>query len=660
MAPGFTPGRYLSAEDVDRRSGAPSNVRRAVGNLSTPEDRLAMLRRFAPDARPFGDGNFIYTDRRTGRPTVYNPQGLDVGDVFSIGPEIGEFVGGAIGGALAVPPAVWGIPATGGLSVLAVPAGVGLGAAAGREISTATGTLLDNAPDSRGFGERAGDAATTAGLNAVGVPVGNLIARGIGAAVAPVRRFLSPEAGQNALRDFANAGVDASAGAVTGNRTVQMAERGLGVTPGGAQPVQEMAERQAVQMRDEAQRIAAGYAPGATPEGAGAALREGARNAVQRFETRQERLYDEAYALIPSDARATLPSVAHLGGELRDALAQAPESRDATLRPVIERIQAALADAGEGGVPFQALRDIRSDLGKIIGGPPNPAGDAQSATVEYLRRFYGALSDDMTSAARAISPAAQQRLAVADRYFRLNRTQNLPTLERVLDQGTDEQVFRLAFPRSGQPDAQAMARLRRNMEPEEWRVVAATVVDRMGIPTAGQRRSLDDFSVSTFLTNWNRLITNGVGARRVLFGGNRETAELATDLDRLVRVAGRLRDADRMANPSGTARNLIAGAGMLSMGQDAMEGDWRGVAYTGALGVLAPRYVAQLMTSPQFVRWLADASVQVARAPAQADRPLLRLGQVATANPSLRDAIDAFQRALGGGGEMRLQGAAVR
>ena len=645
----------LSLADLDRRSGAPANVRAAVGAAQTDADRLATLRRFAPDARPFENGNFIYTDRRTGRPTVYNPSGFQLADVASVLPEVGEFLGGVVGGAAALPAAVAGAPVTAGASTLAVPAGVGLGAAAGRELATLGANWFGDTVDTRGPGERVVDAATTAGINAVGVPIGNALARVAGQAFAPVRRFLSPGTGQAALDDFAAAGVAPSAGAVTGNRTVQLAEQGLGSTPGGAAPIQELAERQASQIRDEARRIGAGYGTATTPAEAGGALRTGAQNAVARFEARQAALYDDAFSRIPGDARAALPNVQRLGDDLEAALALAPQSRAATLGPVIDRVRAALGDATGDGVPFEALRAIRTDLGRIIGSPPNAASAPGSDTIQYMRQLYGALSDDMTAAARAASPEAAERLAVADRYTRLNRNVNLPALERVLDQGTDEQVFRLAFPQNGRPDAQAMARLRRNMEPQEWNALASAVIDRMGIPTPGQRRALDDFSVSTFLTNWNRLISNGDGARNVLFGGNRQTAELATDLDRLVRIAGRLRDVDRMANPSGTARNYIAGAGLLEVGQRVMRGDLMGAVGVAALGTLVPRQAAQLITNPQFVRWLADATPELARTGVLADRPLLRLAQVAEANPDLRDAISAYQRAFNPANQIRLQ-----
>jgi hypothetical protein len=625
--------------NVDRRTGAPANVRAAVGAAQTEEDRLATLRRAYPDAKPFEAGNFIFTNPRTGRPTVYNPKGLDFGDVASIGPEIGEMAGGAVGGALALPPAVAGAPATGGLSLAAVPVGVGLGAAAGRQLVTTLASQLGGTVDTRGPVQHFADAGVTAGTNAVMIPAGQMLASAGRAALGPVARQFGGQTGRNALADFDNAGVTPTAGAVTGNRTVQLAEKGLENLPGGAQPIRDVAEQQAAQLGNEASRIANAYGAPADPAQVGATLKAGAAAAVARFEARQGELYDEAFRLIGPDMPVVLPSVQRLGGEIQSALQAAPESRARVLQPVLDRIAAIDADAG-AGLRFDALRAVRTDLGRLIGGSPNAASAPSSDTMVYMRQLYGALTDDMTAAARQAGPDAERALAVADRYTRINRGQNMPVLEKILTQGTDDQVYRLAFPANGKPDAQALMRIRRNMQPEEWNTLSATVLDRMGMPTPGVAGAGDGFSVSTFLTNWNKLRASGDAARHVLFGGG-QNARLAPELDRLARVAERLKDVERLANPPGTARNLIMGGGMLAMGNELASGDVKGAAMIAGLGIVAPRYGARLITDPAFVRWLSGAATATT---AQAsDRALVRLGAVAEANPELREAIEAFR-----------------
>lgn len=633
-------GQFPAVADLDLRTGAPASVRAAVGAAQTPQDRLATLRRFAPDARPFGTDNFVFTDRRTGRLTVYNPKGLDLGDVASVTPEIGEVAGGAMGAAVAAPAAVAGIPATGGASLFAVPAGVGLGAAAGREVAQLGGQLFNQTQDNRSLPQHALDAVGTTGMNAVSVPVGNALAQGMRWMFGPVGRMFGARTGTEALSDFANAGIPPSAGAVTGNRTMHLVEKGLEATPGGAEPIRSLAEQQAAAARTEAGRIAGEYGKPTDPYRVGNTIREGAEGAVQRFRARQEELYDDAFNRIGADTPVDIPAVDALAERVRAEIAKAPESRGPVLQPVLDRIERLSIDAGDNGVPFDALRAIRTDLGRLLGAPPTAATAPSSDTAVYLRQLYGALTDDMGNAARQAGPEAQRALSLADRYTRFHETKNMPALERVLAKELDRDVFRMAFPSSGRPDAQAIAKLRRNLTPDEWSAVQATVIDRLGMATPGAGTEAGEFSVRTFLTNWRRLMDDGGAARAALFGGGGRNSQLAAELDRLARVTGRISDVERMANPSGSARNIVAAGGLFTAGVQMGSGDPAGAAYTIALGTIAPRYAARLITDPRFVRWLADAS----RAPAsQSDRLLVRLGTIAGVNPRMDDALAAFE-----------------
>lgn len=632
----------IALPDADTRTGAPASVRAAVGAAPTPRDRLATLRSRFPDARPFGDNNFVYTHPQSGRQTLYNPQGLDWGDLASVGPEIGEFLGGTMGGVAALPVAVGGAPATGGLSALAVPAGVGLGAAAGREAVTAAARFFGGTRDTRGMPERLGDTATTAGLNAAGVPIGNALAQGARWALGPVRRAMGPVTGPHALQDFAGAGVPPMAGAATGSRTTQLLEAGLEATPGGAAVISGAREAQAGAMGQSVRSTAAGFGTAADPVRVGGILREGADGAAQRFSQRQEELYERAFSLVPAGTRAPLPSVERVGRAALAELSQAQESRSGVLQPVLNRVEAMLNDAGAAGLSFDAVRAVRTDLGRILGAPRTATESPSSATRPYLERLYAALSDDMHAAIRnPAAPWRERALRLADRYTRFNQTQNLEPVRRILESNTDEQVFRMVFPQNGRPDPQALARFRRNMTPEEWGAVQATVLDRMGMPTAGVSAG-ENFSVNTFLTNWNRLTQNGEGARNALFGGS-QGQQLGTELDRLVRVAQRIRDGNSQRNWSGTARVAGMGIGIYEGGGDAMRGDWGGVATVVGLGMIAPRYAAQLLTNPATVRWLAGATPAMQNDTSRR-AALTRLAAIAEVNPEIREAAHAFQQ----------------
>ena len=134
---------------IDTKKGAPANVRASVSAAQKPEDRLATLQNFYPDAVPvevfdpengaakFGRGNFVYTDPETNQLTLFDEDlrlfGMPIPglrDLVDVGPEIAETVGaigGAIGGGIAGTPG--GPP---GIAA-GVIAGEGVGSATARE-----------------------------------------------------------------------------------------------------------------------------------------------------------------------------------------------------------------------------------------------------------------------------------------------------------------------------------------------------------------------------------------------------------------------------------------------------------------------------------------------------------------------------------------------
>jgi hypothetical protein len=633
--------RLLAMPAPDTSTGAPANVRAAVGAAQTPNDRLATMRRFYPDAQPHGSDNFIFNDPRSGRPTLYNPPGMDMGDVASVIPEAGEYLGGIVGGALAAPPAIAGIPATGGASVLAVPAGVGLGAAAGRELATLGANAFGGTVDTRDGGQRVVDATTTAAINAAGGPIVDGVVRLGRWAAGPVRR-IGGGTGLATPQDFAEAGVRASAGDVTGNPLTQTAQVATGNTLGGARRYGAFVEGQTDDLGRAVQQTAESIGVPTTPGNAGAAVREGAGRAVERFSERQNALYDRAFALVGEQSRVNFPALQALRGEIAAEVAQAPTSAGRRLQPVLQRIDDLLADAGPDGLAFGAMRRERTALGRTIGTPAVSASAPASDVAPYLQRMYGALTDDMTTHARSAGDDAARALAVADRYTRFNRTQNLPALERVQRQGTDQQVYDMLFPRTGRPDAQTLGRVLRNLEPDERRALAATVLDRMGTPNAGAQAG-EDFSAATFMTNWNRLNQAGPAARRALFGD--DGTELGRGMDRLARVAASMRDTARYTNWSGTARVGAAIGAAGAIGNEAMQGDVGGVAGMVGLTLVAPAAAARLMTNPRFVNWLASAAPTIARNEASPGL-VASLSRIGAVNPEIRDAVEEYRAAI--------------
>lgn len=665
----------IDEKSLDQR-GAPANVRLVVGAARKPDDRLLNLRRFYPDAQPYGDDNFVFKDPRTGRKTIYNPKGLDVGDIPSVVGEGTEAAGGALAAAAATPTAVAGAIPTAGLSLATIPTAYGLGAAGSRELFDLA-MKLTGQKDTRSEIERLMDAGETFGTNAIGARAGDLLGkvpRAVFGSVTRPARNINPK---QALTDAANVGVNLPAGATTGNRGMQIVEHALGSTPGGASVIQQLYERALAGTKSAADDIAERFGPVKTPQGAGETLRTGAENAGERFATRRAALDEDLKNAVGATRNVAINNVAKLHDELVAELARAPKSRAAELQDGIDELAGILADAApyapeavgnvaqietrkSGALPFDVLRKIRTRIGQDLD-RPDISGYRPGAT-GTMGRVYGALLQDIKGAAAAVGPKAQRALERHDSFVRAYRTTRAPILQKIADSGSDEEAFNYAM-NAAKDGGTKLAKLRKSLTPAEWDVVAASVLSKLGRATPGQQgasgvaEAANDFSVGSFLTNWSKLAPE---AKQALFGGERYK-DLAPELDGLVRTIGRLKDADKMANPSGTARNLIAAAGVGAAGASLMQGDpksdlgiFAGVPKAlGILvgGVLAPRYAAKLITNPAFVRWISSTSQSVARHPDNWGTKLGQLTAIAEAEPSIRTAIYQYLDAAKGAPE---------
>jgi hypothetical protein len=442
---------------------------------------------------------------------------------------------------------------------------------------------------------------------------------------------------------------------------MQIIEKGLSNLPGSAPVMQQQAGRQVAEIQSAVEDLARQYGPVGTKQSAGEALQRSARAAGQRFETRREALDDALENIIGRDTLVPVHAVTQLRAQMAAERDAAPASMGRILNHAIENLDAVISDAARNGgtIPFNVIRATRTRIGRELS-RPDIAG--YSPGVEgTMRRVYGALREDIRIAADQLdhwNPGAGARRALEthDRYVRALRGDRdagvfreapLSRLQKMENAGTGEQAFNYAMSLAKEGGSRLYA-LRRSMPPAEWDVVAGTVLGRMGRATPANQGAValgeeaGDFSVNTFLTNWNKLAPE---ARAALFGGTRY-ADLAPELNRLMRVVARVKDADKMANPSGTARNLFIGLGVLEAGRDVVHGEPKSAAGKIAFGVLAPRYAARLITNPEFVRWLAQAGSIAQGNPNGMASQIMRLAGIAEAEPAIRESIAQYIAAL--------------
>lgn len=459
--------------------------------------------------------------------------------------------------------------------------------------------------------------ATTSGMGAAaaremypGNPTAELygqMAGGFGPALATggVRSLVrGGEAGRqhlvHNLESFNRAGVNPTVGQATGRTANQALENIIAKTPGGISRMAAKARASSEQMGRNIANLADNLARNTDVEQAGRTLERGIESFAKRFQTKANSLYSIVDNFIEPTAKVEVTNTARALKQLNAPIEGAENLSGILANPKIGRMGEAFADdAAEGVLPYQAIKDLRSQVGRMLSSS-ELVSDAPKAD---LKQIYAALSQDMEAAARRAGPKAMNAFTRANNYYKSGLERIEGTLQRIANRATPEDVYKAAT--RGKEGASTIRKVRRSLKPEEWDVVASTMLKQLGKARAGSQNAAGDaFSPETFLTNWNNLAPEARGA---IFGGTRYK-QMARDLDAIAETASHIREASRvMSNPSGTAgqalSQFIQGGSVVG----AMTGNWEIPIAFAALATVN-NGAARLMTNPRFVRWLAGAT----------------------------------------------------
>lgn len=499
--------------------------------------------------------------------------------------------------------------------------------------------LVLGVPDPRSGVERAIESsqnlAVDIGMSSAIPGLGRLAKKGLGAVINPPARTFSGQGAAANLADFQAAGVPPSAGGVTGNRFIQGTEQALSRLPTSARTMQVRAAAQQQALGDELERIVSGVGKARTPFTAGRQIIRGVDSFAGRVRGKGRQLFNAIPMLKETPVR--MDQTAAFIREDLEAFANDPELRSMVVSPKLEGILAAI-QRHDGELTWGAVKRLRSAIGDQIS-DPRLISDASTGE---LKRLYGAISQDMGSAAEQTSQRAFRSWQLANRFWRTAQDR-IDLLEPIIRSDVAERAFAAAV--SGSRDGPTLLRaLRGSIPKDQWGDFSAALLHRMGQANPGAQDALGEvFSPRTYLTNWNRLSSE---SKDVLFGRG---SILRMELDRLSRITASLRAVESMANPSGTAgQNVFMG---LLQGQfGAVPGFAAGgttgavIGATGALGL--PMGTAKLMTQPWFLRWLSKGVRIGVRDFNSMATHLARLGAIKSREPEHAAAIDEIIDAL--------------
>ncbi len=329
-------------------------------------------------------------------------------------------------------------------------------------------------------------------------------------------------------------------------------------------------------------------------------------------------------AIVPAKTMETLGAI--------NNRVNAPELSKVLSEGPFQRVSQALQTDG-ANVRFTDLRGLRTWVREAQGNPTlrDSIGSAN------LQRLEGALTEDIyANAASLAGPKAAAHLKRADDFYRAgsNRINNsLNTYFKALSGETAYSKVVSAAGSSSTADAKTLVALKRSLKPEDWGDVSANVLSELGKPLPGAAEVGNDagFSVSTFVSNYNKLSPRG---KDILFGstggGGGKATGLRKALEDLAWAADQAKKIEKGANAS---KSAVAGQSIATIAGLANPG----TTIPTATGLSGFYLTGEALTNPRVLKILTK-SIKQKMTPQQTVKAL---SNVIDITPYLRPATSA-------------------
>ena len=411
------PSGALNIDSLDKDTGVSVALRSTVSAYKKPEDKLKLIRKYYPEAIPFGSDNYVFKNPKTNRPTLFNPEGADFGDFAEygrIGANILGGIGGFIGGGLVSSPTVVGIPVAGA-------AGGAVGSvAAGEAYDAALRAIFgEGVEDTRTAGEYATDLAIEGTIEAV-TPFP--AAAGIKYGRKGLDKLLNTPETKNIINSANNLGIEnLPLGVSSSGGNMARFEKGLATTAGGGKIVNLYADgiNQLSKSVDEITSMGANQ----SKESAGEIIKNAAIRFEDDFLARSDALYGKVDSLINPNEIFLMPNVARVLKSSEYKFNNKNLSKvfgknfSDDLKNVfkVKNTEGKLVD-GPVELSYKDIAALRTQIGRqlkggnfVIGVSPDKGG---------LKELYGALTNDMFNSAKLIGGDAEKFAIQANDYYR--------------------------------------------------------------------------------------------------------------------------------------------------------------------------------------------------------------------------------------------------
>lgn len=575
---------------VDTETGAGWGTRAIAGLYDDPKLRLQAVQKYYPDAKPEGDDNFVFTDPKTGKKTLYNPKGFDTGDVLSLGRDAATLTGSTLG---AVAGTAGASPGVG--TILGAGAGGMVGGMAADKIADAI-TGIERNPWSH-----VKDAGKDFGLNALGEGVGGAVAKVLGPSVSRLSGITTDELAKLAAK--LNIPLP-TRGTAFQNRGLQALEQGVANTIGGAQIMENAGQKSLAAMRGAIDNKAGELGtifPDA--EALGARGLGAANDSLERLRQAAAQRYGSVYGGIEKEpVQGLAQTQQYIQGTL-DAISDPVEKELFLKDPLVQR---AMNLATSPDVDVLTLKNALTDMRSKW--KPGSAIDTATASDAQVQNLLEALAADRSREVTRLGRGAE--LADANKWYGAEKGARKQLAEifgskyepvdidTLLGQVGNGEGLALNAADVGQKllNPALAGNKQRALEAvlgPDYGDIAATRLSRMADATAGAQGAEGGLmSPNTFLTNWNKSAKTG------------GEAVVPQDFEDVVKIAAALKDAEKMANTSGTARALATSSALSGLGyagSDMAGGDNGQNLKGAAAGFVTPALLAYALANPKII-----------------------------------------------------------
>lgn len=569
---------------IDMDTGADIGTRLAVNNAPAG-DKLGAMRARYPEAGAYGKDNFVYYNRETGQPQIYNPEGFDAGDLVGGGRLVANVLGGIGAGVVATPTTPFG-------QAVALSSG-----------ATGAGLLYDEAvegifgtPDSRGASEQIMDYGFEAVMNMLPFEKALGKAKDV---VSPYLRDAMTTSSKKVIEVANKYGINPTTGTI-GNRTIQAFDAASQRLMGSVDSWQKSADEMMTGVGEMIETFFKSTGGRVNPDAAGQQIVNKAKKYMDNFKTTSSQMYDAVDNFIPADARIVATRFNEFLAEYGGRFAGDPDIAKLLKSPMLSD----LAEAQGDDIAYSTLKQLRTMIGNKIDDGDTIGDLAQ----RDLKRIYASLTEDMFEGAASFGPEALKAATDANDFYKAGATIIDEIIEPHMMTGgtwsTGGEAFKAFKRQVADPDK--LKRLQQSgvLDESDLNAAGAALLDDLGRATKGQQDATGTrISPSRIISQTDKSAIP-LASQDILFNGT--SKEILSDM-RVFSEA--TRGVDNLINNSGTGLanqvQTIFGAGGLAGGFAAGE-PISGI--TAAVSTVALPYLASLGLQAQWLKnWMLNA-----------------------------------------------------